>query len=1118
MLGLAANNLPSQELVLRLTGEDQGSLTFRFPVEAVSPGVAPRNLEHLRVNGWLLRPGNYTLEVTAGAATARTNITLHSHIRRSDFQLINWSSAKKDAQLLQGEDSFGYNLLLGNNSEEVPANLIVAGVDFMACCVMSGGHQMDLRQECDWSDPYVVRGGTRRVARRAFMDRTYPNVPGVHFYDEPGLTWAKDAENGEMSPHVVPWQRRSYEAAFGTLPPDWKRVAPARPAEAAQWAQWARWKLALLDAAWKDAQWGVSAVAPELVSVTQSQYGYTAFSDGYYFNVVRSLPLTSGHGGYHDFGPGYFNPSLFLEFARARDLAKPNWYLPTWYGSTTADEYRLEQYLCFQCGLQGLTSPPEIDPGATLAKSKATPGVVESNHLLQRLGPIFNTLRATPPPVALLYSLSQFIHTQTLDRKVCYAHETAHGRNLVFSYLAGKLLQHQFLPVLDEDVLDGTLAAQHKAIVLTSLDYLEPDVVTALEQFARQGGLVLLTRDSALKVNGAVTLDAAPGWPDAPEIERLQRAGQAAEAGQLMKMRQALAGAQRLANAIRPHLERAGIRPPMTSSAPGLVVTRHAAGDVEYLLAVNATHDLAGDPMLGVKPVTTTLRLPDDGRPVYDAVHSTLAQYFKPQAGALHAELPFGPGQMRVWARTARPIGSVRLATPVLRLDFTQIQSPLALEIGSVVEDTEGGLVAGSIPLRIVVTDPFAAVRYDLYRATAGGQFKLNLPLGLNDPPGAWKITITELLSGKAQTATFRLEAVSTCNAAAGAVWRAVYWPADRERIFRFFRTQHQVTLVTGTNAFNTPAAERLKAILRPWNVSCQTMPAAEASQPRSLSPDEASTWVGLDFASKGQVRPGASNPPALAGFAVQGPVILLGTPEDNPLVNFLARQHFLPFQPDPAAMPGPGRGCVAWQREALGVNQESVVLLAGDAAGMDEAVGTLYEMLAGLEPLTPLLPPRTSVIVPAGRTAVPAEPFTEWRVVLPDRIEALLAATNSVTALTSASVLAQLKPDGSLSSQRVLDASAFGQCLAEMKPAANAASASIQLAKSRPTPLPKMVSANGRLTAVAYWGGTLDIFDDSGAAKFVYHGPQDITALAWDNSRLLVGDADGNLVALKVQ
>src|SRR5262249_58164037 len=104
----------------------------------------------------------------------------------------------------------------------------------------------------------------------------------------------------------------------------------------------------------------VGRVRPDFLSVTQSQYGWSAFTDGYYFNVVRSLPVTSGHGGYHDFGPGFFNPSYFLEVARARDFAKPCWYLPTWYGNTTGDQFRLEQSLSFQTNIQGMVSPPAL--------------------------------------------------------------------------------------------------------------------------------------------------------------------------------------------------------------------------------------------------------------------------------------------------------------------------------------------------------------------------------------------------------------------------------------------------------------------------------------------------------------------------------------------------------------------------------------------------------------------------------------------------------------------------------------------------------------------------------------------------------------------------------------
>ena len=100
-----------------------------------------------------------------------------------------------------GEDGMGFNLLYGDyrlqaNAANAQATLR-GGADYMQCCTMSGGHQMDLRQECDWSDPYVLKGATARAAQQAFMDRTKPNALGVHYYDEPGLTW----EGG--TPHTV---------------------------------------------------------------------------------------------------------------------------------------------------------------------------------------------------------------------------------------------------------------------------------------------------------------------------------------------------------------------------------------------------------------------------------------------------------------------------------------------------------------------------------------------------------------------------------------------------------------------------------------------------------------------------------------------------------------------------------------------------------------------------------------------------------------------------------------------------------------------------------------------------------------------------------------------------
>jgi hypothetical protein len=1113
-----AKPLAAGDLVLKVRGTDGSALAFTFPVKA-SGGAPARAVEHLHLSGWLLRPGKYALEAECDGATAKADIEVHSHVRRTSFKLINWGRAKgAGEQLPQGEGSLGYNLFYGHYGQDEEANFIRAGVDFMANCTMSGGHQMDLRSECDWSDPLVVRGGTRRVARRAFIDRTRPNVFGVHFYDEPGLTWLKHPATGENSPHDIPAQVRSYEAAFGRKPIPYHKLNPKDPEQVRAWRHWARWKLGFMDAAWKDSQFGVRQVRPDYLSVTQSQYGFSAFTDGYYFNVVRSLPVISGHGGYHDFGPGYWNPSFFLEFARARDLSRPNWYLPTWYGNTTADQFRLEQYLSFQTNIQGLMSPPDLEPGQP-TKNKATEGIVESNHLAGRLGTIFTTMPVTRPPVAVLFSLSQMIRKQTEDpKKVNYAHQTQHGQNLVFTYLAGKLLQQPFLVVLDEDVRDGTLAAHHKAIILTSIDYLDPEVIAGLEGFAKNGGLVLLTADCKVKINGGATLDVTPGFPEAARIAELEKAGKQKEIAPLTRMRQALQGAAKLAALIGPHLRRVGIPPVFECDQPGISATRQAAGDIEYLFAVNATHDLKGDPMLGIKAVTAKIGLEADGRPVYDAVHGGEVKELAKDGKGLRGELRFGPGQMRVFARTARPIGGVRTGTPIVRRDYTLSSAPIRLELSAALTDTAGRLLSGSAPLRVQVIDPLGAVRYDLHRATDRGTLTLELPLALNDPAGKWTVKVKELLNNTEDAAHFTYPAVPTCSIAAGATRRAVHVAQDRDNVFRFFRTHHRVTLVTGSSDYNKAAAERLTRILKPWEVECKTMTAAEANRPRSLTEEEAKTWVGIDYAGKGQIKPGDKNAPAVAGYAVRGPVILLGTPDDNPLIKFLKDYRFLPYVPKKGKLPGPGRGYVAWQRDGVGVMQESITLIADDAEGMAEAVGSLYEMAAGIEPLTPLALARSSTVAPATKEKVPPQARVAWSAVLPDRIVGLKAQGGKVKALTHAGVLAEVDAAGKVAGRQVVEGPAYEGAAGELRTPVNAAAVAEAQKRADPRRVVKLVVPNGGLKAVAYWGGTVQVVGGNGDVVAVHELPQDVTAVAWLDRQLILGDAEGRVVALRLK
>jgi hypothetical protein len=289
-------------------------------------------------------------------------------------------------------------------------------------------------------------------------------------------------------------------------------------------------------------------------------------------------------------------------------------------------------------------------------------------------------------------------------------------------------------------------------------------------------------------------------------------------------------------------------------------------------------------------------------------------------------------------------------------------------------------------------------------------------------------------------------------------------------------------------------------------------MSLAEASKSRTLTAEEARTWCGLGFAGKGQVKAGAGNSPVLAGFAALGPVILLGTPDDNPLIKFLLTERFLPYTPN-RDFPGKRRGLVAWQRDGVGRGQESLTLIAYDEAGMAEAVGTVYQAVAGQEPLTRWALPTATTVTPAKLAPglLPAATVA-WQVSLPDRVVALKAKEDGLHALTHDGSLAVITAAGKLSSSKVLAAEQFARAKKELAASPDAAEK-----QQRPDRILKLSSPQGGRTAVAYWGGTLRIVD-RGKVLTQQQLPQDVTALAWSGGKVVAGLADGRVVALVVK
>jgi len=1051
--GGRVRTLPPAEISLEVIGHDGSRMAFAFPM-AAAPADAngAQCVEHLRLNARLLRPGKYEVKAACHGAAASAAFELFSHVRRSSFRLIDWGGvAKGEDQLGLGERGIGFNVLQGGGTN--CDDTIRAGMDYMQNCSMGGGHTLDLRKECDWSDPLVVQAAAARVTRQALADRLMPNTIGVHFYDEQGLISAKHPQTGEVTPHNVMQHERAFRTALDREPPQHYKLDAGNPADVAAWVEWGRWKELHMDAAWKKAAYGVDRVRPDLITVNQCVWAWDAWTSGHYFNEVRSLDAAFGHGKYSWANyAGYYLPVMSWEFGRIRDPKAEAWHLPSWY-SKPGNLYRQEQYMTFQLGLTGLGKPPWLhvhrpvgfDPddewcAIQRVLPSVTEGVVESNKRMARLGTIFtNPLSPTAmpadaasarrPKAAVLYSLSNNLRRQTANMKDYYNRD-GHLGALYNVYVAGKMAQLELQPIVDEDVLDGTLSARYKAVVLAGIESLDEQVLRALEAFADAGGWVLTTFDCGVKIKNARPLGVPAMLKELSDDWKQKHAN----------LPETLLKASHLIEPLRSMLGAAGVGPVFECDQPGIFASRHGGGDIEYLFATNATWDPGVGEHNSIKPTVATIALPADGRPVYDAVLSGEAGEFRKSGDRLKATLRFGPGQMRAFARTARPIGGVQVISASLVTDYLA-SDPVALKLSATLNDDRGRVLAGSAPMQVIVVDALWQTRYDVFRAAERGVLDVTLPLAANDPAGQWKIIVRELLAGKDYESTFMYFPPRQCASVAGAVERAICFPDDRERIFAFFAQHEDVSVVAGSSDCSQAAAARLAEALKPLDVRCTMVPLADAAKPRSLTEEEAATWCGLDYAGSGNLKPGDANNPVHVGFNLRGPALLIGNPEDNALIAFAQRNGFLAHKPNPQGFPGPRRGCIGWQRDAVGYGQESVTLIAYDAAGMGQAIGSIYEAAVGITPLMPLRMPTGGSVAAASRGAeVPFSPFTSWQLVLPDRVRQMkVLAGGDVLAISQDGTLIRLQPNGKVRWQQALeggqywfiDASADGNTIA---------------------------------------------------------------------------------------
>lgn len=142
----------------------------------------------------------------------------------------------------------------------------------------------------------------------------------------------------------------------------------------------------------------------------------------------------------------------------------------------------------------------------------------------------------------------------------------------------------------------------------------------------------------------------------------------------------------------------------------------------------------------------------------------------------------------------------------------------------------------------------------------------------------------------------------------------------------------------------------------------------------------------------------------------------------------------------------------------------------------------------------------------------------TAWVAVLPDRVVAMKALTNSLRVLTHDDSLINLSADGKLLSRTDVAPGDREKVAAELRPDPQNASRDLPKEALPRDRIVKLMATQGGVTAVGFWGGTLITYDAAGAPKSRQQMPQDITALAWLGDTLAVGLADGRLIALALK
>lgn len=349
------------------------------------------------------------------------------------------------------------------------------------------------------------------------------------------------------------------------------------------------------------------------------------------------------------------------------------------------------------------------------------------HEVVQPLGPMLKQLSDVPSDVAFLQSFT----SQMLAGRGTYGWGNGWGAD---SYLIARYAGLTPEIIYEETVLRDGLN-RYKILFLTHCDVLTQSVVTAIQQFQAQGGIVIADEYLVPEIQPDILL---------PELRR----GPAQQAKK--QLLDKAAGLKQELNGL--------YRPLLNSDNPEVLVRRRRYGKSDYIFTIN-DHRTYGDYVGQYRkvmekglPSTTIVSLNRATGVVYDLTHQRKVET-KTANQRLQFEVALEGGAGNLFLVMDEAVGPLQLTHSRSVRRKGQLTFNIALKHAS------GEPLQAAAPLRVTIRDSQnREVQGSGYYSLVNGKLAIPLEIAPNDVTGQWQIEVQENISGQKARGVFEVQ------------------------------------------------------------------------------------------------------------------------------------------------------------------------------------------------------------------------------------------------------------------------------------------------------------------------------------------------------------------------